>query len=99
MSTPAESPIPSGQLYRTLCDVEVLVYDYDRMPVQVEVLPAGSLFQPWEPLEQWQGVRVPITLGGEATGFDWGVTSGEGHFLRWEDFFTRCGPDEAPQPS
>lgn len=58
------------------------------------MLPAGSTFQPWQPEEQWRGERVPITLGSQNIDFDWGVTSSDGHFLRWDDFFARCEPGE-----
>lgn len=92
MSTPRDAPIPAGKRHRTRCDVEVLVHDYDKLGVKTRVLPAGSVFQPWEPLDHWRGQEVPITLGGEASGFDWGVTAWEGHFLRWDDFFSRCEP-------
>ena len=78
--------IPFGKPHHTLCDLEILIYDYDAMGVKSKVLPAGSLFQPWEPLDHWRGSRIPITLGDGATAFDWGVTSYEGHFLKWEDF-------------
>ena len=73
-----------------MCDVEVLVQDYDAMGVRTEVLPAGGVFRPWEPLAQWRGIKIPITVGDGATEFDWGVSSSEGHFLRWDDFFSRC---------
>lgn len=68
-------------------DVEVLVYDYDSLNVETAILPAGSLFQPWTPRDHWLGEKVPITLGDQATGFDWGVGSPSGHFLQWNDFF------------
>ena len=72
----------------------MLVCDYDSMGVVNEVLAAGSVFQPWEPLDHWRGEKVPITLGGHDSEFDWGVTSAEGHFLHWEDFFSRCVPED-----
>ena len=92
---PANHPIPMGKRHRTLCDVEMLVCDYDESRVETEVLPAGSVFQPWEPLEHWRGEKVPITLGGEHSEFDWGVSSDKGHFLRWNDFFSKCKLAEA----
>jgi hypothetical protein len=85
-----DMPIAIGSRHQTLCDIEMLVYDYDSLPVKPAVLPAGSIFQPWEPLDHWRGNRVPITLGDSAKEFDWGVSASEGHFLRWDDFFTKC---------
>lgn len=76
-----------GRVHRTSRDVEVLVYDYDSLNVETTILPAGSIFQPWTPQDHWRGEKVPITLGDQATGFDWGVSSLSGHFLRWNDFF------------
>ena len=90
MDAPPDNPIHAGKLHRTSRDVEMLVYDYDEMCVKTEVLPAGSIFQPWEPLAHWRGSRVPITLGEGAAEFDWGVSSPTGHFLKWDDFFTLC---------
>ena len=86
---PKDSHIPVGIPHRTLCDIEMLVYDYDAMGVKGEVLPEGSIFQPWEP-ELRRGSEVPITLGDQAAEFDWAVSSFEGHFLKWDDFFSRC---------
>jgi hypothetical protein len=96
---PDDHRILAGQRHRTLADVEALVYDYDSLGVTSRWLPAGTVFVPWEPLDHWRGVRVPITLGGDAAGFDWGVTAPEGHFLRWEDFFRRCAPAEGDTDS
>lgn len=93
MGTP-ERAIPEGQRYRTLCDLEMQVHDYDQLGVQTEVLPAGSLFQPWDPQPHWHGEKVAITVGGGHVEFDWGVTSGEGHFLVWDDFWSRCVPEK-----
>ena len=92
---PGDMLIPAGKSHRALCDIEVLVYDYDAMGVQTKVLTAGSIFQPWEPLEQWCGLKIPITLGEGATEFDWMVSSSEGHFLKWDDFFSRCQVNDA----
>jgi len=89
MLTPPDEPIEVGRVHRTLADVEMVVYDYDRIASRIEVLPAGSLFQPWEPVH-WRGEEVPITLGDRASQFDWGVSAWDGHFLRWDDFFRRC---------
>lgn len=87
---PRDAIIPAGKPHRTVCDVEVLLHDYDALGVKVQSLPAGTVFQPWEPRDHWRGVEVPITLGSDATEFDWGVTSLTGHFLRWNEFFTKC---------
>ena len=87
---PSDGRIPAGIPHRALCDIEMLVYDYDAMRVKTEVLPAGGIFQPWEPLDHWRGIQIPITLGDRAAEFDWGVTAYEGHFLAWGDFFSRC---------
>jgi hypothetical protein len=92
MSVPTDSPILVGIAHRALRDVEMLVYDYDELPVQAELLTGGSIFQPWEPAEHWRGEKVPITLGSQNKEFDWGVNSGVGHFLRWDDFFSVCEP-------
>jgi hypothetical protein len=94
MSFPSDSPILIGIPHRALRDVEMLIYDYDQVAVQTALLSAGSIFQPWEPAEHWRGEKVPITLGSQNTEFDWGVSAGEGHFLRWDDFFSVCEPVE-----
>ncbi len=96
MDAPPNTPIPAGQLHRAFRPLEVLVYDYDELGVRTRVLPAGSVFQPWEPEPHWRGVKVPITLGAEAKGFDWGVTSPVGYFLSWRNFFSACGTGAAP---
>ena len=85
----ANDPFLVGRPHRTRRDVEMLVLDYDR-GVATVTLPAGSVFQPWRTEDHWRGVKIPITLGDGAPEFDWGVTSADGHFLRWEDFFDRC---------
>ena len=61
--------------------------DYDALSVGHRELAVGELFQPWVPMEHWRGDQVPITLGRVAERFDWGVTSGTGHFLAWDEFF------------
>lgn len=91
---PRDSYIPVGIPHRTLCDIKMLIYDYDAMGVKGEVLPEGSIFQPWEP-ELRRGSEVPITLGDQAAEFDWAVSSFEGHFLKWDDFFSRCRMSES----
>jgi len=91
MTTPSDHPIQVGRVHRKLVDVTMVVYDYDRVASRIEILPAGNLFQPWEP-GHWRGEEVPITLGDRAREFDWGVTAGDGHFLRWDDFFCQCEP-------
>lgn len=88
-AAPGDSFIPVGIPHRTLCDIEMLIYDYDAMGVKTEVLPVDSIFQPWEP-ELRRGREVPITIGDQAAEFDWAVSSFEGHFLKWDDFFSRC---------
>lgn len=93
MSSP-DSPIPVGRTHRTSCDVEISIYDYDSLNLDSAVLPAGTLFRPWEPADHDRGKEVPITLGDQATTFDWGVSSYLGHFMGWDDFFTRCEPVE-----
>lgn len=95
VAAPGDILIPVGKSHRALGDIEMLVYDYDTMGVQTEVLTAGSIFQPWEPLEQWRGIKIPITLGEGAAEFDWMVSSSEGHFLKWGDFFSRCQVNDA----
>lgn len=89
-TTPEKRKIAVGRRHRALRDLEVIVLDYDSLIGERALLGAGELFQPWEPLEHWRGEKIPITLGGEHSRFDWGVTSAEGHFLRWDDFFLHC---------
>lgn len=96
MDPSPDQPIRIGRPHRTFRAVELLIYDYDELGVRTRVLPAGSVFQPWEPETHWRGVKVPVTLGDAATGFDWGATSAEGHFVSWHDFFTACGTGDAP---
>ncbi len=88
---PANAKVLVGRIHSTFRVLELLVYDYDRLGVRTRVLPTGTSFQPWEPLPQWRGKRVPITLGNDSTAFDWGVTSDEGLFLQWDDYFEACG--------
>jgi hypothetical protein len=96
-NTPADAPIAVGRPHRAWRTLEVQLYEYDALGVTTAVLPAGKVFQPWEPLPHWRGERVPITLGDSATEFDWGVSSPTGHFLAWDDFFAWCGQGEAPK--
>lgn len=70
-------------------DIQVLIYDYDRVTCQTQILSAGSVFQPWEPTE-FAGGEIPITLGDQALEFDWGKTAWDGHFLRADDYFANC---------
>jgi hypothetical protein len=95
MTTPADTEIPVGRPHVTGCDIEILVRDYDKLMPSFLVLRSGSIFQPWQPQDegdQW----IPITLGDEANEFDWGKKSRDGsfswdgHFIRREDFFTKC---------
>ena len=90
MSTIFNQPIPVGKPHCTVVELEVLIYDYDQMGVKSLILPVGTLFQPWQPLDHWRGQKIPITLGDGAKEFDWGVTAIEGHFLSWHDFFMYC---------
>jgi hypothetical protein len=92
MPYPSTSTISAGVPHRVRSPVEMLIYDYDSLPVEMRNLPAGAVFQPWEPELHLRGERVPITLGNHHSEFDWGVTSGQGHFLRWDDFFLLCEP-------
>lgn len=85
-----KTSIPLGRTHRALRDIEMHVYDYDDMGIEARVLLKDSLFRPWEPLAQWQGDKIPITLGDQATEFNWMITSREGHFLKWNDFFDHC---------
>lgn len=90
MTAAIDAPIPVGQPHLSICDIEMLVYDYDRVSHEISVLPAGTIFQPWDGPDHWWGEEVPITLGDQAEEFDWGKTSWDGHFLRWGDFFSKC---------
>lgn len=92
MAAPPGAPILAGRPHRNRCELDLLVYDFDALPVRRAILPAGSLFLPWEPQPHWRGQKVPITLGTGATAFDWGTSAPDGHFLRWEDFFAHCEP-------
>ena len=95
----SDGPILVGRVHRTLRDVELLVCDYDSLSVETMILPAGSFFQPWTPQDHWRGEKVPITLSDQATGFDWGVSSANGHFLRWKDFFNQCEMMDTGKPA
>lgn len=81
-----------GKPHVAMRDLEVRVLDYDSLGENTETLAAGSTFQPWAPEPHWHGDKVPITLGEGATCFDWGVSSFEGRFLAWADFFEHCQP-------
>jgi hypothetical protein len=93
MTTPADTPIRVGVVHRTTTEVEVVVYDYDALRTLNVPLRPGFIFQPWEPEPQWRGEKVPITLGRDHLKFDWCDPALEGHFLHWEDFFTKCEPE------
>ena len=89
-NTPPDSPIQIGRPHRARCDIEMRVYDYDALATKIKILKAGEIFKPWEPLDHWRGFEVPITLDDAAQAFDWGVSSFEGYFLAWDDFFLKC---------
>ena len=96
MTIPPDQQVPVGKVHVTLCDMEMIVKDYDKLGHPTILLRAGSVFQPWDP-RHWAGSEVPITLGDQASQFDWGVTDEvtgifgwDGHFLNWDDFFTKC---------
>lgn len=97
--TPSNALIPVGRLHHTLTDIQARVYDYDSLRILLRLLPTGTVFQPWEPQDQWRGLQVPITLGDTATEFGWGVTTLEGYFLTWDDFFTQCEAIDASNPA
>ena len=86
----SDTPIPVGRPHRTLCDIEMRVYDYDELGVDTKVLPAGGIFQPWAPSAHKRGKEVPITIGDQATEFGWGKQLWKAHFIRWDDFVSRC---------
>ena len=87
---PPETHIAVGERHRVTSAVDVSVRDYDSLSGRTIVLPAGAIFRVWKPLDHWRGKEVPITLGDAHTEFDWGVTSFEGHFIEWRDFFEKC---------
>lgn len=96
MTIPADQPVPIGKVHVTRCDIDMIVRDYDKLGSPTTLLCAGSVFQPWDPGHS-AGSEVPITLGDQASQFDWGMTdevSGtfgwDGHLLAWDDFFTKC---------
>jgi len=90
MSVSSDKSIPIGRRHRTLNEVNLLVYDYDQMVIKTVMLPAHRIFQPWESYNDWHGKKVPITLGDNASEFDWGMNTGQGYFFHWNDFFSSC---------
>ena len=90
MSISSDKQSPIGRRHRTVNEVGLLVYDYDQMVIKPGTLPAHCIFQPWESYAEWRGEKVPITFGDTAEKFDWGISSGKGCFLHWNDFFSSC---------
>ncbi len=56
-------------------EVKLLIYDYDQMVIKSVMLPTHRIFQPWESYNDWRGKKVPITLGDDASEFDWGMNT------------------------
>ena len=75
-------------------DIDVAVYDYDRVGAECGVLSVGTVFQPWLPNESSRE-DVPITLGDQALEFDWGKTAWKGHYLSADDYFSSCRVKDA----
>lgn len=89
--TPSEDrQVPIGKRHRTVRKSAMILYDYDRMVIGSEILPARRVFQPWQGAVAWRGQKVPITLGDINKKFDWGMDSGICCFLSWSDFFANC---------
>ena len=93
-----ERSIPIGAPHRALATVALLIYEYDALGVDVRTLRAGATFQPWAPLPQSRGQRVPITLGDGAAQFDWSAASPTARFLWQDDFIERCARADALSP-
>ena len=91
-----DRPILTGVAHRALETLAVLIYAYDELGVSTQILRAGSIFVPWAPRAHWRGERVPITLGDGTGPFVWRTDAPPGLFLRWDDFFERCAPQDAP---
>jgi hypothetical protein len=97
MHTPADTPIAVRVPHLTYDSRVAQVYTYDALEVTWQHLRKGTVFQPWEPLPQWRGIRVPITLGDGAQGFEWNEKTPRGLFLHWDDFFALCGSGPIPR--
>jgi hypothetical protein len=97
MNNPADIPILVGQPHRAYQRLNAQVYRYDALEVDTEPVRQGTVFQPWEPLPHWRGVRVPITLGAQAERFEWNTAVPLARFLHWDDFVAYCGPGEIPR--
>jgi hypothetical protein len=90
MSKNSDKSIQVGRQHRTTRAIDLLVYDYQEMVIKTTGLPGQRFFRPWAPGEDWRGKKIPITLGEDDTGFDWGLNTGKSYFIRWNDFFSRC---------
>ena len=90
MPSPSEKTIHAGRQYQASRTVKMLIYNYDQMQIQSKQLTAGSIFQPWDTFNGWRGIKVPISFSKSSHAFDWGLRTGEVHFLTWNDFFSNC---------
>ena len=84
-----------GLPHRALETIWLLVYEYDALGVDEDILRKGATFQPWAPLCD---DLVPITLGEGAAGFEWNAASPTGHFVWRDDFIERCARTDEPSP-
>lgn len=83
--------IVPGALHRASAPLELDVHDYDAVAGRRAPLERFDVFQPWTPVqEHWRGQHVPITPGFGSREFSWGITSLDGYFMRWDDYFERC---------
>jgi hypothetical protein len=96
MTIPADTPVPAGRALKALVDIVMLVDDDGAPTPALVLLPAGSIIRAWEPPEEWRGEKVPITLGELQMEPGRGTVSGSGHFIGWDEFFTRCTPADGP---
>lgn len=81
-----------GVAHRALEGVTLHVHFFDALSVEERPLRRGEIFIPWQPLPQWRGEKLPVTLGADATAFEWSAVSPAGHFMLWDDFVERCAP-------
>lgn len=98
MSLSSDSSKAFGRRHRTVEAIDLLIYDYAQMRIRVTTLPVHSIFQPWEPHDDWRGEKVPVTLGDNASQFDWGMKSNKACFFNWNDFFAKCQLAEEQGP-